>query len=282
MSILNDLVYDIGLHDGNDTKYYLHKGYRVVAVDANPLFIKQAEDAFKEYIAQGKLTLLNIAIADEEGTVSFNISEDDHFSSMDSALASRGGSVQKIAVQARKISSIFAEHGIPYYCKIDIEGYDSVCLKTFDKGRGIPTYTSAESVAEPSDKKIGESEKLEILNLLHGLGYTKFKLIDQHTLSPLQADKKFYTLSRSLAARGMRHIKRQFGIDKQLEYRKHLQQKHGYSFVNGASGPFGEDLGGEWYDYHTAKAMILRHMHDHYSRKGAKPSTFWCDWHAKK
>ena len=29
----NNLVYDLGMHNGDDTDYYLHKGYRVIAVD---------------------------------------------------------------------------------------------------------------------------------------------------------------------------------------------------------------------------------------------------------
>jgi len=35
-----DLIYDIGLHDGDDTAYYLHKGYRVIAVDADPTMVE--------------------------------------------------------------------------------------------------------------------------------------------------------------------------------------------------------------------------------------------------
>ena len=30
------LVYDVGVHRGDDTAYYLHKGFRVVGVEANP------------------------------------------------------------------------------------------------------------------------------------------------------------------------------------------------------------------------------------------------------
>jgi hypothetical protein len=212
--------------------------------------------------------------------VSFSISSDDHFSSIDSELAARGGDVQQIRVEAKKVSSLFAAYGIPYYCKIDIEGYDSFCLKTIDKEKGIPKYISAEALAERAGKQISEREKLEVLDLLYGLGYTKFKLVDQHSLRVLQPGEKFYTLSLSPWARSMRHLQRKLGIDKQLAYRKTLQQQLGYTFVNGASGPFGKDLGGAWYDYETAKRTLLQHMDDHYSRPGVKPFSFWCDWHA--
>ncbi|TIL80880.1 MAG: FkbM family methyltransferase, partial [Mesorhizobium sp.] len=31
-----DLVYDVGMNNGDDTAYYLHRGFRVVAIEADP------------------------------------------------------------------------------------------------------------------------------------------------------------------------------------------------------------------------------------------------------
>ena len=31
-----NLIYDVGLHLGEDTEYYLKKGFRVIAFEANP------------------------------------------------------------------------------------------------------------------------------------------------------------------------------------------------------------------------------------------------------
>ena len=36
-----DLIYDVGMHNGSDTAYYLHKGFRVLAIEANPVLAKQ-------------------------------------------------------------------------------------------------------------------------------------------------------------------------------------------------------------------------------------------------
>lgn len=33
------LVIDVGMHNGDDTAYYLHRGYRVVAIEANPAWV---------------------------------------------------------------------------------------------------------------------------------------------------------------------------------------------------------------------------------------------------
>jgi hypothetical protein len=35
-----NLIYDFGMHDGADTDYYLRKGFRVVAVEADPLLAR--------------------------------------------------------------------------------------------------------------------------------------------------------------------------------------------------------------------------------------------------
>jgi 16S rRNA A1518/A1519 N6-dimethyltransferase RsmA/KsgA/DIM1 with predicted DNA glycosylase/AP lyase activity len=31
-----DLIYDVGMHHGEDTEFYLRKGFRVVAFEADP------------------------------------------------------------------------------------------------------------------------------------------------------------------------------------------------------------------------------------------------------
>ena len=38
-----DLIYDIGQHTGEDTAFYLGKGFRVVAVEANPTLAEATE-----------------------------------------------------------------------------------------------------------------------------------------------------------------------------------------------------------------------------------------------
>ena len=46
-----DLVYDVGLHKGEDTEYYLKKGFRVIAIEANPQLISECKARFREAIA---------------------------------------------------------------------------------------------------------------------------------------------------------------------------------------------------------------------------------------
>lgn len=37
MKYCDDLIIDVGMHYGNNTAFYLKKGFRVAAIEANPL-----------------------------------------------------------------------------------------------------------------------------------------------------------------------------------------------------------------------------------------------------
>jgi hypothetical protein len=56
---LNDLVYDVGMNNGDDTAYYLSLGFRTVAIEANPELVKYAKARFAREIASGRLIILN-------------------------------------------------------------------------------------------------------------------------------------------------------------------------------------------------------------------------------
>ena len=38
------LIFDIGMYDGSDTRYYLNEGFRVLAIDGNPVLVKRARE----------------------------------------------------------------------------------------------------------------------------------------------------------------------------------------------------------------------------------------------
>ncbi len=85
-----DLVYDVGMHDGADSAYYLRQGFRVIAVEANPVFAERANERFAREIEAGRLTILNVGIAQGQGEASFWVCEDHtDWSSFDRGNASR-------------------------------------------------------------------------------------------------------------------------------------------------------------------------------------------------
>jgi hypothetical protein len=38
-----NLIYDVGMHTGQDTEFYLAKGFNVIAIEANPLLMQKAQ-----------------------------------------------------------------------------------------------------------------------------------------------------------------------------------------------------------------------------------------------
>ena len=63
------VAFDIGFNTGDDTALLLLQAYRVVAVEANPLLVERGRERFVQAIQSGRLTLLNIALANDAASV---------------------------------------------------------------------------------------------------------------------------------------------------------------------------------------------------------------------
>src|SRR5215471_11290077 len=106
------LIYDVGMHNGDDTAYYLHCGYQVVGVEANPLMAATLRSRFADAIETKRLNLLALGIAESDGQKHFWVC-DDHteWSSFDRGIASRLNSRHHaVAVQTRRFGGILAEY----------------------------------------------------------------------------------------------------------------------------------------------------------------------------
>jgi FkbM family methyltransferase len=65
------LIFDVGCHKGEDSDFYLKKGFRVVAVEAHPSLCLDLRQRFSKQIADGSFVLVDKAIAENEGEVRF-------------------------------------------------------------------------------------------------------------------------------------------------------------------------------------------------------------------
>lgn len=173
-----ELIFDLGMHDGSDTDYYLKKGYQVVAIDANPALCQQALQRFTSYLQQGQLTILNLAISDIPGKQKFYIPQHhENLASLYLEWAQRETTdIQQVEVDAITLPALFARFGVPFYLKIDIEGADYQALKQLQQQALLPRYISVE------DCRFG----FDYLAILHQLGYSAFKLQDQSVIPQLQ------------------------------------------------------------------------------------------------
>ena len=224
------LIYDVGVHVGEDTAYYLHKGYRVVGIEANPSLVEDARQRFEDEVRTGRLTLLNVGVAESPGKLDFYVCEDrSEWSSFYPELASREGArFHTVNVETRRFASILGEYGTPWYCKVDIEGGDRLCLEGLAEAGERPQYVSVEMGAD-ADADIA---------LLLELGYGRFKLVSQSARSqPLPV---LAAINRRLP-RPMSKVLR--GLDRETRGKG---RDGDWRFPRGSSGPFGEDTPGPW------------------------------------
>lgn len=133
------------MHDGNDTRYYLDKGFRVVAIEANPMLAKIAEDRFASEISTGRLVIENSGIHVTPEKLTFYINNSNtEWSSFIETLGTRGGDYSTIEVQCVTLEALAAKHGVPFFIKLDVEGVDHLVVKDIPKLITKPRFVSVE------------------------------------------------------------------------------------------------------------------------------------------
>ena len=281
MKIHPDLIFDVGMHIGQDTEFYLRQGFRVLAIEASPILAEAGRQKFASEIRSGQLDILNVGIFESDGIADFWICESvPEWNSFDRAIASREGFPHHaIQVPTMRFGSILEKYGVPHYLKVDIEGCDHLCTKDLPSFP-LPPYLSIESECiGDSDSKSAE-EGLEALRQLRDLGYHNFKLIHQETLVSLSIPRN---VGHRLDDWGHRlHKIRGIGrFSRHLLQRERLSQELNWQFPVASSGPWGEDTPGKWLTYDQAERAYNHYRDLHFSCPDVRAYTFWCDWHAK-
>ena len=223
-----NLIYDVGLHKGQDTDFYLKKGFNVVAFEANPENIDFCKKRFAEAIAEKRLTIIEGAIVENaarsgQNSVRFYLNKNHSFwgsTCDDWAYRNEvmGTTNEMIEVGAVDFGQTVEQYGIPHYLKADIVGSETVCLRALLDFENKPDYLSIRS------EKVIFTRLEEEFYLLEKLGYDKFKAVQQD----------FAHLQTTFVAPN--------------------GEKITHSFEEGGSGFFGEETAGHW----KAKEQILK------------------------
>tara|TARA_B100000579_G_C22625244_1_gene753859 strand:- start:67 stop:903 length:837 start_codon:yes stop_codon:yes gene_type:complete len=213
------IIYDVGAHKGDDSFYYLKRGFRVVAFECAPSNINYLKKRFTHEIKNRDFILEEKAVTSGGGNgnfIDFFVDDDSEWGTVHSKWASRNvrlGSSQKItSVETIDPPTIYSIYGLPHYMKIDIEGSDIDALTSLFtlKEDERPKFVSLES------NKTSFKDLQEELSILVHLGYTKFAAINQERIQ-----KK----SRWISDAG-----------------EEIYHNHKI----GSSGPFGIDLNVKW------------------------------------
>lgn len=213
--MIEDLIFDIGMHTAQDTRFYLAKGFRVVAVEANPTLCKEAAALLATEIRDGRLTIVNAAVAERRGKATLFVN--DRITSWGTLLPARarrnaraGVPSRPIEVEAIVAEDIFERFGIPYFMKVDIEGSDSLCVEALRSFSDRPKYLSVEMNTMRAAIPRGQ------IRQLREIGYERFKIV------------------------------RQLGVPFQKEPDPPREGRAAGCRFEGGSGLFGAELPGEW------------------------------------
>lgn len=219
------LVYDVGANVGDDSAYYLAKGCRVIAIDANPEICAECETRFAQEIAQGRITILNVGVGDCAGTLDFHVNVEKHRISTfaPERFADQEWVVQDwraVEVPVVPLSELIAAHGTPHFIKIDVEYFDTKVLLDLLHTGIRPPFISA------------EAHEIDVYCALVAMGYRRFQLISGATVDTQYGDAVINRVDGTRIP---------------------------YPFPFDSSGPFGDDLPGPWLDKDEVLTRLLAH-----------------------
>lgn len=164
-----NLIFDIGVNHGEDSQFYLAKGFKVIGVEANPILAEENRICQAHHIAAGAFVVENVGVMTEAGELAFyrNLAND-HWSSFFERYGCRDGTpFEVVPVRCVTIRDLLSKYGCPYYMKIDVEGADRVILEQLRREKELPVFISVEEFGA------------ETFDYLLELGYDVFSVREQ-------------------------------------------------------------------------------------------------------
>ena len=61
-NVQRNLIFDLGMHNALDTEYYLQKGFKVAALEANPILADKAAHKLIDQVNSNQLKIVRKAL----------------------------------------------------------------------------------------------------------------------------------------------------------------------------------------------------------------------------
>ena len=164
-----DLVFDVGANRGDKTAVFLGLGARVLAIEPDP---RTADGLRRRFRGEPRTTVLDMGVGAASGEMPFHPSS---YSTRSTFAVDRmrqlGDNVEYGAgtiVSVTTLDALIAAHGVPRFCKIDVEGYEPEVLRGLSQP--VPVL-SFEFHGELMD------DARNCLERLNRLGMTRFNVV---------------------------------------------------------------------------------------------------------
>lgn len=162
-----DIIFDVGANVGNFTQMYLQLGTKIICFEPQPDCIEILKNKFA---TNPNVFIEPVGLSNHEDTLPMHIRADSNLISTFSNDWMHGRFesqlwTKTITVPVSTLDKMIQKHGLPKFCKIDVEGHEYEVLQGLSKP--IPCL-SFEFVRERFDAT------QKIVNYLKNLGYNQF------------------------------------------------------------------------------------------------------------
>ena len=193
-----DLCFDIGANMGNRTEAFLKLGAQVVAVEPQEQCLCTLRKKFQH---NSKLTIIDKALDETEGEAEFFISSAHTLSSMSSEWVRHvdennlfQGSTwsDRITVRTTTLNKLVKTHGVPVFCKIDVEGFEYDVLAGLSQPLDVISFEFTQGFIESTKKCINHLAELgpAVFNYSEGESMTLSlgKWVDANEITEIMKD----------------------------------------------------------------------------------------------
>jgi FkbM family methyltransferase len=162
------IVFDVGANNGNRSEIFLKLGARVIGVEPQPL----CQDVLSRLFGRNsKFTLVPKALGTAPGEAEMFLGDLSVLSTLSrdwiekAATTGRYGDHRwssTIKVPITTMDALIAEHGMPSFCKIDVEGFEVQVLKGLSKAIKAVSF---ELISETADNALACIDHLQKLGI---------------------------------------------------------------------------------------------------------------------
>ncbi len=129
-----DLVFDVGANKGDKADVYVACGARVICFEPQPSCVEQLK---RRYNNNPDVTIEPIGLAEEKGALELMICDQASTLSTFNQEATQEGRFaernfrwnKRVNVEVHTLDEMIAKHGIPVFCKIDVENFELNVLR---------------------------------------------------------------------------------------------------------------------------------------------------------